>query len=134
MQERKLPFLPVSSSTNIPYKLITINNIPIYARLANTPQLCEQGLMGVEKLDSNEGCLLDFGRKVEANLWMRNCKINLQAAMIDEDGTIIDILNMSHEDPYRAHRSSQPVRYALEMNENFFTDNQIVPGEKIRLS
>lgn len=122
------------SSNSEPYTLITINNLPIYARLANSPQLLEKGLMGVERLDPNEGCLLDFNKEVQATLWMRNCKMNLQAATIDNNGKIIDILNMYHNDPYRVHRSSRPVRYALEMSEGFFTKFAIRVGDSVRLS
>lgn len=122
-----------ASSSTVSYKLITINNIPVYARLANTPQAVEKGLMGVEKLAENEGCLLCFSYDAPANLWMKNCKVNLQAVGITKAGEIVDILNMSHKDPYYIHKTSQSVRYVLEMSEGFFTKNNIKVGDKIRL-
>ena len=130
--EKGLKYSIGSSSCN-PYKLIIINNIPIYARLANTPQLTEQGLMGVEKLGSNEGCLLCFGREVPASLWMKNCKINLQAATINSKGEIVDILDMYYKDPYVSHRASSPVIYVLEMPEGFFTKNNVKVGDRVRI-
>lgn len=130
---QNLPYKLASSSSSDPHILLNIKNIPIYARLASTPHEVQQGLMGVTHLDANEGCLLDFGFETPANLWMKNCKINLQAATIDNAGTIIDILDMDYQDPYRIHRSSRPVRYALEMNQDFFSKYQIKPGDKIRI-
>ncbi len=133
LKHRGLPYVLANSSEEAPYCLLTIKNLPIYARLANTPRTLEKGLMGVARLDSNEGCLLDFGREVYSTLWMKNCKINLQAAMIDKSGKIIDILNMQYQNPNYQHHSSSPVRYALEMNEEFFTKNEIKVGDQFRL-
>lgn len=122
------------ASTNpTTYKLLTIKNIPIYARLANTPTLTEKGLMGVDRLAHNEGCLLCFSGESIVSLWMKNCKINLQAATIDKQGNIIDIINMNYKNPYYAHHSSLPATHVLEMAEDFFTKNHIKVGDKIRL-
>ena len=118
---------------SVSYKLLSINNLPIYARLANTPESLKKGLMGVEKLGAQEGCLLDFGYPTVASLWMQNCKINIQTAMVDPNGTITEIVNMSYSDPTRLHRSSSLVRYALEMNEDFFTNNNVKVGMQVKL-
>lgn len=118
-------------SVSSPYVLLSVGSRPIYASLANNSESLQKGLMGVEHLDENQGCLLDFGRDTAVQLWMKNCKINLQAAMISSSGHIVDIVNMSKNDPYRTHGSRLPVRYALEMNESFFTNNNIKVGDKI---
>jgi len=115
------------------YKLLFANNQPIYARVASSSAELAQGLMGVESLDTNEGCLLSFGHDTHCNLYMKNCKINLQAAMIDENGRITDIVNMYYNNPYYIHKSSTPVRYALEMSENYFTNKNIKVGDLIKL-
>ena len=115
------------------YKLVIINDIPIYARLANTSELISKGLMGVQKLAYNEGCLLCFGNSVMASLWMKNCRINLQAATIDDNQTIIDILDMKYLNSNYIYRSSSPVSYVLEMPESFFTKHGIRAGNKVKL-
>jgi uncharacterized membrane protein (UPF0127 family) len=120
--------LPSSSD---PYILLSIGRNPIYASVANSPESLQKGLMGVSHLDENQGCLLDFGADTSVQLWMKNCKINLQAAMINSEGTIVDILNMSKDDPYRIHYACSPVRYALEMNDEFFTKKKIKVGDKV---
>ena len=123
----------LSSSTSIPYKLLNINNTPIYARFANTPETLSKGLMGVTQLQENEGCLLDFGYNTYASLWMKNCKINMQTAMIEPSGIITEIIDMSTSDPTRLHRSAQIVRYALEMSEDFFVNHHIKVGHQVKL-
>lgn len=130
---RGIPF-QTSSQESTQYVLLTINKKPIFARLANTTASVRQGLMGVEQLDTNEGCLLDFQKPTDVRLWMSNCKMNLQAAMITEAGVIVDIMHMEYNDPYRVHPSSKPVRYALEMSEYFFTQNEIKVGDIVRIS
>lgn len=122
--------LQVDSPTN--YQLLSINKIPIYAKVASTPEQLATGLMFVDSLDPNQGCLLSFGQNTYANLYMKNCKINLQAAMIDSQGKITDIVNMYFKDPYYIHKSSSPIKYALEMSESFFTHNNIKVGDLVK--
>lgn len=115
------------------HRLLFANDQPIYARLASSSEELAKGLMGVEFLDQDEGCLLSFGYDSYANLYMKNCKINMQAAMIDQNGKITDIVNMYYKDPYYIHKSSTPVRYALEMSENYFTNKNIKVGDIVKL-
>lgn len=116
---------------DLKYIKIKICNIPIYARVCDTPELREKGLMNVERLEADEGCLFVLDRPQEASFWMKNCLINLQTAMILENKKICDIKDMYFSDPYCAHRSSQPVKYILEMPEKFFTNNNIAIGEEL---
>lgn len=115
------------------YKLIYINNIPIYARVAANPASREQGLMGVTRLEPNEGCLFIFESPTYTSFWMKNCMINLQAATILQTGEIIDIHDMDYTNPYYIHKSSQPVIYVLEMSEKFFTNNNIKVGDLVQI-
>jgi len=132
-KQKNLKYSMDHNPTDISYRILLVNNTPIYARIANTPDLLARGLMHVEKLGQNEGCLLDFGQEVPVSLWMKNCKINMQTAMINKQGTIISIQNMYYTDPYRAHNSPHSIRYALEMSENFFDKANINIGDNIRL-
>ena len=125
----KLPITSVSEK----YTLLMIGKTPIYARVADTSEKLAKGLMFVEKLGSNEGCLLSFAYDTYADLYMKNCKLNLQTAMIDKQGTITDIINMSYKDPYYIHKASTLVRYALEMSEDFFNKKDIKVGDIVRL-
>lgn len=122
----------LSCSSSLKYGLILLNNKPIYARLAKTDEELARGLMFVEALDENEGCLLEFPHPQMANIWMKNCKMNLAAAMIDEQGSIIKIAKMSYQDPYYIHNSPKPVKYVLEMNVDYFDRNQINVGDKLK--
>lgn len=115
------------------YKLVYINNIPVYARVAADPTSREQGLMGVSHLQPNEGCLFIFESPTYTSFWMKNCKINLQAVTILETGEIIDLHDMDYMNPYYIYKSSQPVKYVLEMSEKFFTNNDIKVGDLVKI-
>lgn len=114
-------------------RLIYLNNIPIYVRIAADAFSREQGLMGIANLEPNEGCLFAFEQDTYTSFWMKNCRINLQAATILESGEIIDIHDMLYTDPYYIHKSSRPVRYVLEMPEKFFTNHNIKSGDFIEI-
>lgn len=123
--------LPNTAINN--YKLLFINKVPIYAKVASSSEELATGLMFVDRLDPNQGCLLSFGYDTYANLYMKNCKINLQTAMINSCGIITDIVDMSYKNPYYIHKASVPIRYALEMPQDFFTTNLIQVGDTVRL-
>lgn len=123
----------LSRTSNLKYKLLFINNKPIYAKLANTNQELAEGLMFVESLEEDQGCLLEFPYEQQANIWMKNCRMDLAAAMIDQDGVIVKIARMSHRDPYYIHNSPKPVKYVLEMNLDFFDKNNINLGDRVKI-
>jgi len=125
--------LPLFYEPNSHYRLIFAKSLPIYARYARSFQELQQGLMYVDRLASDEGCLLDFGQEQYVNLWMKNCKLNLQAAFLDKYGTILEIKNMYYLEPTTLHHSTNIVRYALEMPEHFFTSHNINIGDSIKL-
>ena len=130
--ERSITYRFSCANSNT-HKLLTIRDIPIYARLANTPELVERGLMGITTLAHNEGCLLCFDGDYPVNLWMKNCKINIQAAATDKLGNITDIIDMSYQNPYYVHRTTNTASYVLEMPEGFFTKNNIKVGDRVKL-
>ena len=62
--------------------------------------------------------------------WMRNTKIPLAIAFLADDGKIVNIIEMKAmtEDN---HCPSQPVRFALEMNQGWFTKKGLTTGYAI---
>lgn len=136
------------------------NNISISLEHATTPEQIQWGLMQRPRLPNNHGLLIHFKKPRHANLWSFNCLISLSVAFIDEDNTIIQIAELTAypelldpkrpvntpEDIYEKYhfndpiiqffqkhaiQSNHPVSYALEMNSNWFKDNNVKPGDKI---
>ena len=121
-----------SSNEDCPRKQLVCNDIQINARLADTSEQREKGLMGVKSLSENEGCLLDFESEQPISLWMRNVPIDLDVAFINSTGIIVAIDHMLSEADI-IYRSPSDVRYALEMSKGFFDKNGIKEGDTVLL-
>ena len=99
----------------------------IQAELADTPKTREVGLMNRTSMPSNSGMLFIFEQKAGHCFWMNNTKIPLSIAFIADDGKIVNIEEMQAETTNN-HCPKAAVRYALEMNKQWFSERVIVPG------
>ena len=102
----------------------------IQAELADTPKAREVGLMNRTSMPTNSGMLFVFEQKAGHCFWMNNTKIPLSIAFITDDGKIVNIEEMQAETTSN-HCPKVAVRYALEMNKQWFTERVIVPGTVI---
>ena len=103
----------------------------IQAELADTPKAREVGLMNRTSMPSNSGMLFVFEQKAGHCFWMSNTKIPLSIAFIADDGKIVNIEEMQAETTNN-HCPKAAVRYALEMNKQWFSERVIVPGTVIQ--
>ena len=102
----------------------------IQAELADTPKAREVGLMNRTSMPTNSGMLFIFEQKAGHCFWMNNTKIPLSIAFIADDGKIVNIEEMQAETTNN-HCPKAAVRYALEMNKQWFSERVIVPGSTI---
>jgi uncharacterized membrane protein (UPF0127 family) len=103
----------------------------IQAELADTPKAREVGLMNRTSMPTNSGMLFIFEQKAGHCFWMNNTKIPLSIAFIADDGKIVNIEEMQAETTNN-HCPRAAVRYALEMNKQWFSERVIVPGTVIQ--
>ena len=103
----------------------------IQAELADTPKAREVGLMNRTNMPTNSGMLFIFEQKAGHCFWMNNTKIPLSIAFIADDGKIVNIEEMQAETTNN-HCPKAAVRYALEMNRQWFSERVIVPGMSIQ--
>ena len=83
--------------------------------------------MNRTSMPTNSGMLFVFEQKAGHCFWMNNTKIPLSIAFIADDGKIVTIDEMQAETTNN-HCPTAPVRYALEMNKQWFSERVIVPG------
>lgn len=102
----------------------------ITAELASTPQTRERGLMFRQTLAPNHGMLFVFQATGQQCFWMMNTLIPLSIAFIKDDGTITNIADMQPLSKDN-HCSTEPVRFALEMEQGWFAKRGITPGKQI---
>ncbi len=128
-------FLSVSSAfaqmnPTLPIKKLNAGMHVIQAEIAATPESRTIGLMNRKSLAPNHGMLFVFEQANVQCFWMRNTLIPLSIAYLDADGTIVNIADMAPQSD-QSHCSSKPVRFALEMDQDWFAARGLSPGKKI---
>lgn len=129
-----LPGLAFSQEGPQP-KLPTVSLIAgmhlIQAELAVTPRQQQIGMMFRRSMGPNEGMLFVNDYSEQRCFWMRNTLIPLSIAFIADDGRIVNVAEMKPQSD-DSHCSTEPVRYALEMNAGWFAKRGLKPGTRLR--
>ncbi|MCP5005543.1 MAG: DUF192 domain-containing protein [Planctomycetes bacterium] len=120
------------STSNHLYEIL-VNGKRILVEVASTYEERKQGLMYRDKLGKDSGMLFIFPQEKQLSFWMKNTKIPLSIAFIDSRGEITQIDSMT---PYSttSHTSKDQVKYALEMEDKWFSKNRIAVGTKVDFS
>lgn len=117
-------------NTGLPTVELKTGIYRIQAELADTPKAREIGLMNRTSMPTNSGMLFIFEQKASHCFWMNNTKLPLSIAFIADDGKIVNIEEMQAETTNN-HCPKATVRYALEMNKQWFSERVITPGSVI---
>jgi len=86
-----------------------------------------------EELGPDNGMLFVFPDSQVRSFWMKDTSVPLSIAYISARGRILEIRSMA---PYSEEpvRSRFPARYALEVNQNRFSEVGVTEGDEIDLS
>jgi uncharacterized membrane protein (UPF0127 family) len=118
-------------NTSLPIIELKTGIYRIQAEVASTPQARQVGLMNRTSMPTDSGMLFIFDQKATHCFWMSNTKIPLAIAFLGDDGKIVNIEEMQAE-TLNNHCPKVPVRYALEMNRQWFSQRAIGPGSQIQ--
>lgn len=107
-------------------------SVAVRAELAVTPEARAFGFMERKKIPSGTGMLFVFENDQILHFWMKNTPHPLSIAFITSDGRIKDIFDMT---PYSLSdtNSTGYVRYALEVPQGWFKEQNIKTGDRIVL-
>lgn|GEM_PF-394423 len=94
-----------------------------------SPDKIERGLMFRDSIPQDHGMLFVFSNPHVLSFWMKNTKIPLSVAFLDENRKILNIRDMEPLDEKTRHRSKGPGLYALEVNRGWFDRNGIKEGD-----
>jgi uncharacterized membrane protein (UPF0127 family) len=110
---------------------ITVNEHVLTAELAadRASHLC--GLAFRIDLPPDHGMLFVYSRDQIAGFWMKDTSIPLSIAFLDHAGRILEIHDMAPLDTTRLYISRSPIRYALEVNQGWFTETGIEVGDRL---
>ena len=125
-----LALMSMANASEPPLEL-QVGDARLTAEYARTPAERERGLMERTEMPADHGMLFRFDDFRRHCLWMKNTPLPLSAAFLDEEGRIVDIIDL--EPLNTAIRCSQgPARYALEMNQGWFEAKGIEVGERVQ--
>jgi uncharacterized membrane protein (UPF0127 family) len=119
-----------SMQNRLPVAELRAGMYVIKAEVAATEASRKIGMMMRTQMGANEGMVFDFQESQQYCMWMKNTLIPLSVAFIDEHGVIVNIEEMQAE-KLDSHCAKKPVRYALEMNKEWFKQKNIKAGTKI---
>ena len=81
-------------------------------------------------LAADRGMLVRVGDFRRHCLWMKDTPLPLSAAFMDEQGRIVDILDLQPLDT-TIRCSREPARYALEVNQGWFRQHRLEVGDQV---
>ena len=126
-------FLLFLSFSVISEEKISIESLFSKIEVVSNSQERKLGLMHRENLPYDNAMFFIWEYKKRQCMWMRNTYIPLNVAYLDSSGKILEIYDMvplSDESVC----SKKRVRYALEVNLNWFEDNNILVGDVLDIS
>ncbi len=129
----KYIFLLFLSFSVISEEKISIESLFSKIEVVSNSQERKLGLMYRENLPYDNAMFFIWEYKKRQCMWMRNTYIPLNVAFLDSSGKILEIYDMvplSDESVC----SKKRVRYALEVNLNWFEDNNILVGDVLDIS
>ena len=101
------------------------------------------GLQG--RLPPEDGLILIFPYNTRQSIWMPNCPVDLEGWVIDDQGTILEIMTLPAESPrtdneqewqYHArlprHRAEHDSRVIWEFKDGTASELNVTPGDVIR--
>ena len=97
-----------------------------------------RGLSGRAELPEDHGMIFVYGSSRYRSFWMKDCRIGLDIAFLDDDGRIMQIGSADAPEPddddVPRVRSEVPARYVLEMRKGWFSEHGIMPGVRVALT
>jgi hypothetical protein len=124
----------IACPLQLPTMLITVNGVQLNLEIAATPEARKCGLSGRDNLPPNNGMLFVLPESMPFAVWMKDTRLPLSVAFLDAAGRIITIAQMAPLRTDVIYESPQPVRYAIEVNREWFSKHNVRVGNVLDLS
>jgi uncharacterized membrane protein (UPF0127 family) len=133
------PSSPAPNPSQLPTGTVRIETrsgtVKLHVQIAETDDSRRRGLMGVRRLDPDDGMAFLFDDPVRTGFWMKNTLIPLSIAFWDANGRIVAIREMTpcHEIPCPLYSPGVEYVGAVEANRRFFAAHDVRPGDRASL-
>lgn len=122
LQEEEAP-LPFSHRFEL-----DVGHTTARVQVAVDRQETARGLMGRTDLKPDEGMLFVHRRPMQASFWMKNTPLPLDIGFFSPEGMLLEVYPMFPYDESSVKSRSDRVLISLEMNQGWFSSNQMRPG------
>ncbi|OQW47816.1 MAG: hypothetical protein A4S09_14700 [Proteobacteria bacterium SG_bin7] len=120
-----------ASEVKFEKKRIKIGTATLTVEIADTPERLNRGLMDRQKMGEDEGMLFIFSEEDIRHFWMKNTYIPLSIGFFSKDKKLVDVQDMdavrSAVEIPKNYSSKKPAKYALEVNQGWFSRHKIRP-------
>jgi uncharacterized membrane protein (UPF0127 family) len=131
MRAALLPLILLPSFASAePLLDLGVGTARVQAEYASSAAERERGLMERTELAADRGMLFRFDDFRRHCLWMKNTPLALSAAFMDEQGRIVDVIDLEPLDE-AIRCSREPARFALEVNQGWFRQHQLGTGDQV---
>ncbi|HVU34950.1 MAG TPA: DUF192 domain-containing protein [Opitutaceae bacterium] len=93
----------------------------------------EHGLMERRDLGPNDGMLFVYAKPQQMHFWMHDTPTPLDIGFFDADGVLREVYPMEPFDETTVSSRSDAIKFPLEMNQGWFSNNHVRPGAKLDL-
>ncbi len=122
------PFKLARARVNVPEA-----NASVDAELARSVAEGERGLMFRKSMGEDEGMFFFIDDKKVQTFWMHNTCIPLDMIFIDDDGTIVGVVESAPVLDDGARQVDCPSRFVLEVNAGWVRRHNVKPGQRVVL-
>ena len=128
------PAPEVAPKTVADFFPIKVGNQVVRMQVAVLPLEMERGLMDRRDLAPDQGMLFVYRSTQRMAFWMHDTPTPLDIGFFTADGALVEIYPMLPFDEKSIVSRSQDLKFALEMNQNWYRDNGVRPGAKFDLN
>jgi uncharacterized membrane protein (UPF0127 family) len=112
---------------------IKVGDKTVRMQLAVHAAEMQRGLMGRRDLGRDDGMLFVYDKPQQMNFWMRNTPTALDIGFFTREGVLEEVYPLFPFDEKTVGSRSDRLQFALEVNQGWFKENGIRPGDKLDL-
>lgn len=105
----------------------------IRVQVVVTQKEMARGLMERTDLQPEEGMLFVYPRPRQVSFWMKNTPLPLDIGFFNPAGVLLEVYRLFPYDETSVPSRSVQVQFALEMNQGWFSRNEVRPGAALDL-
>ena len=122
----------LAAQPRLPTAKIWLGDQELIAEVARRPVEIATGMMFRTNMTDSEGMLFVFPDAAERSFYMRNCAVALSAGYIDEDGVIVETIDMQPFNETGIPSAANNIQFVLEVPQGWFQRHNVRTGSVIR--